>query len=180
MDARASNSAGPSPNTASVRHAGPVVGLRIVLVILAGTASWPGFAATNAIVADLITEERRESAYAAMRVAPTSALSPGPARWPLLIGTHWPRPLRRRRACRSRLGSRRARLTPAQPPFDGGVAGQAEIDAARAFRAILGDRASFSHRCGKVARCGRSCPPKARGRLADQAAAEADGYCMRS
>jgi hypothetical protein len=89
-------------------------------------------------------------------------------------------PLRRRRACRSRLGSRRARLTPAQPPFDGGVAGQAEIDAARAFRAILGDRASFSHRCGKVARCGRSCPPKARGRLADQAAAEADGYCMRS
>jgi len=91
MDARASNSAGPSPNTASVRHAGPVVGHRIVLVILAGTASWPGFAATNAIVADLITEERRESAYAAMRVAPTSALSPGPARWPLLIGTHWPR-----------------------------------------------------------------------------------------
>jgi len=57
MDARASNSAGPSPNTASVRHAGPVVGHRIVLVILAGTASWPGFAATNAIVADLITEE---------------------------------------------------------------------------------------------------------------------------
>ncbi|HEX6699783.1 MAG TPA: MFS transporter, partial [Gaiellaceae bacterium] len=62
--------------------------LGFALVILAGTASGPGFAATNAIVADLVPETERESAYAAMRVATNLGFVTGPPLGGLLlIGT---------------------------------------------------------------------------------------------
>ncbi len=64
--------------------------LGFAFVVLAGAASGPGFAATNAIVADLVPQVHQEEAYAITRVATNLGFVGGP---PLaavtLIGEHW-------------------------------------------------------------------------------------------
>ncbi|HEY3181347.1 MAG TPA: MFS transporter [Gaiellaceae bacterium] len=54
----------------------PAVGL--ALLVAAGVASGPGLAASGALVADLVPPERRESAYASMRVVYNVAMVCGP------------------------------------------------------------------------------------------------------
>jgi DHA1 family tetracycline resistance protein-like MFS transporter len=54
----------------------PAVGL--ALLVAAGIASGPGLAAAGALVADLVPPERRESAYASMRVVYNVAMVCGP------------------------------------------------------------------------------------------------------
>jgi MFS family permease len=54
----------------------PAVGLG--LLVAAGVASGPGLAASGALVADLVPPERRESAYASMRVVYNVAMVCGP------------------------------------------------------------------------------------------------------
>lgn len=64
--------------------------LGFAFVVLAGAASGPGFAATNAIVADLVPQVRQEEAYAITRVAANLGLVSGPPLAALtLIGEHW-------------------------------------------------------------------------------------------
>jgi MFS family permease len=54
----------------------PAAGL--ALLVVAGIASGPGLAAAGALVADLVPPERRESAYASMRVVYNVAMVCGP------------------------------------------------------------------------------------------------------
>jgi len=62
--------------TLALVHATPAVGL--ALLVAAGVASGPGLAASGALVADLVPPERRESAYASMRVVYNVAMVCGP------------------------------------------------------------------------------------------------------
>jgi len=57
----------------------PGVWLGLALVVAAGVTSGPGWAASDALIADLVPEERREGAYASMRVVYNLALVCGPA-----------------------------------------------------------------------------------------------------
>jgi MFS family permease len=66
--------------------------LGFTLVVLAGAASGPGFAATNAAVADLVPEDRQENAYATLRVVSNIGYAAGPALGALaIVGNHWTR-----------------------------------------------------------------------------------------
>ncbi|HEX6699291.1 MAG TPA: MFS transporter, partial [Gaiellaceae bacterium] len=100
-----------------------------------------GFAATNAIVADLVPETERESAYAAMRVATNLGFVTGPPLGGLLlIGTHWPRFFAA--VALVGLASAAVALTSlprGRPAME--AAGEATTPAAGGFRAIVGDRA---------------------------------------
>jgi MFS family permease len=62
--------------TLATVHPGTSLGL--VLVVAAGIASGPGLAANAALIADLVPAERRERAYAAMRVVYNVAMVAGP------------------------------------------------------------------------------------------------------
>jgi MFS family permease len=66
---------------------GPGVWAGLALIVVAGSASGPGWAASDALIADLVPAERREGAYASMRVVSNLALVCGPAVAGLLIGT---------------------------------------------------------------------------------------------
>jgi MFS family permease len=57
----------------------PGVWLGLAFVVAAGLASGPGWAASDALIADLVPPERREGAYASMRVVYNLALVCGPA-----------------------------------------------------------------------------------------------------
>ncbi len=62
----------------------------IVMVVIAGAASGPGFAATNAMVGDLVPENRHESGFGTMRVVTNIGYVAGPPLGGLaLIGGHW-------------------------------------------------------------------------------------------
>ena len=50
----------------------------IIMVVIAGAASGPGFAATNAMVGDLVPESRHESAYGTLRVISNIGYVMGP------------------------------------------------------------------------------------------------------
>jgi len=66
--------------------------LGFALIVVAGAASGPGFAATNAIVADLVPENRREAAYATLRVVSNIGYAAGPPLAALaIVGGHWAR-----------------------------------------------------------------------------------------
>ena len=60
----------------AVVHPPPAAGL--ALLVAAGVASGPGLAAGGALVADLVPAERREAAYASMRVVYNAAMVCGP------------------------------------------------------------------------------------------------------
>jgi MFS family permease len=62
--------------TLALADPAPAVGL--ALLVAAGVASGPGLAASGALVADLVPPERRESAYASMRVVYNVAMVCGP------------------------------------------------------------------------------------------------------
>jgi predicted MFS family arabinose efflux permease len=64
--------------------------LGFALIVVAGAASGPGFAATNAVVADLIPSGRQESAYATLRVISNIGYAAGPPLAALaIVGGHW-------------------------------------------------------------------------------------------
>lgn len=65
--------------------------LGVALVMVAGAASGPGFAASNALVADLSDEQHSTAQFGAFRVAGNLGAMAGPALggW-VLIGEHWP------------------------------------------------------------------------------------------
>ena len=66
--------------------------LGFALIVVAGAASGPGMAATNAVVADLVPEDQQESAYATLRVVSNIGYAAGPPLAALsIIGGHWSR-----------------------------------------------------------------------------------------
>ncbi|MHB1955621.1 MAG: MFS transporter [Sulfobacillus sp.] len=62
----------------------------IVMVVIAGAASGPGFAATNAMVGDLVPKHNSETAYGTLRVVTNIGYMAGPPLGGLaLVGNHW-------------------------------------------------------------------------------------------
>lgn len=63
----------------------------IIMVVIAGGASGPGFAASNALVGDLVSESRQESAYGTLRVISNIGYVIGsPLGGIALVGRRWP------------------------------------------------------------------------------------------
>ncbi len=62
----------------------------IIMVVIAGGASGPGFAATNALVGDLVPESRQESGYGTLRVISNIGYVIGPPLGGIaLVGRDW-------------------------------------------------------------------------------------------